>query len=137
MPYIDVTPEQGRQFFTQPDDGPIVMLNLLRFRDVADYSKDPNLAPPAPISGAAAYLAYKAAVAPLLESAGSELIFAGSAGPFLIGPEESHWDEVLLVRHKSRPAFLGFAQNPAYLAIKGHRTAALSDSRLLPVKASI
>ena len=32
--------------------GNVVMLNLLRFREVADYSAYPDLAPPTPISGA-------------------------------------------------------------------------------------
>jgi len=34
------------------------MLNLLRFREVADYRATPALAPPAPISGADAFQRY-------------------------------------------------------------------------------
>ncbi len=56
--YLEPTREAGRAFFGQGIAGPVVMLNLLRFRAVADYSATPALAPEAPISGAAAYGLY-------------------------------------------------------------------------------
>ncbi len=46
--YLEPTQEAGRAFFTRNISGSIVMLNLLRFRSVADYSATPNLAPAAP-----------------------------------------------------------------------------------------
>ncbi len=109
------------------------MLNLLRFRAVADYSQHPKLAPDAPISGREAYERYMAHTLPFLDEAGSALVFSGPAESGLIGPADEHWDHVLLVRHASRAAFLAFAQHDAYLAGAGHRTAALLDSRLVPV----
>lgn len=131
--FIEPTPQAGAAFFGQPPSGPIVMLNLLRFRDVADYSASPELAPESPISGKEAYQRYMAHTAPFLTEAGGELLFQGTGGPYLIGPEASRWDLVLLVRHQSAQAFLSFASNQAYLAGMGHRTAALADSRLLPI----
>jgi hypothetical protein len=109
------------------------MLNLLRFRAVADYSASPELAPPQPITGAAAYYLYVAHTLPLLRKSGGDLLFAGEGGPFLIGPEEERWDRAMLIRQKSTGAFMAFAVQQAYLAGIGHRTAALSDSRLLPL----
>lgn len=109
------------------------MLNLLRYRETADYSAHPDLAPPSPVSGRDAYATYAAHTLPLLSAVGGEVVFSGHARPFLIGPADEEWDEVLLVRHKSAEAFLSFAQNEEYLAGLGHRTAALADSRLLPV----
>lgn len=131
--YIEVTQEQGAAFFGAPPAGPIVMLNLLRFREVADYAAAPELAPESPISGLEAYERYMAHTAPFLKEAGGELLFQGTAGSYLIGPAKEHWDRVLLVRHQSAQAFLSFASNKAYLAGAGHRTAALADSRLLPI----
>jgi hypothetical protein len=61
------------------------------------------------------------------------LLFAGDAGPFLIGPAEEEWDFALLVEQASVASFLAHAQNPAAQAILRHRTAALADSRLLPM----
>ena len=39
----------------------------------------------------------------------------------------------MLVRQRSVGAVMAFATNEAYLAGIGHRTAALEDSRLLPL----
>ena len=39
----------------------------------------------------------------------------------------------MLIRQKSRGAFLAFAVAEVYLTGIGHRTAALADSRLLPL----
>jgi len=39
----------------------------------------------------------------------------------------------MLVRQHSVDAFKAFASNEAYLAGMGHRTAAIEDSRLLPL----
>jgi hypothetical protein len=40
----------------------------------------------------------------------------------------------MLVEQASTAAFLAFASNAEYLAGTGHRTAALEDSRLLPLQ---
>lgn len=42
-------------------------------------------------------------------------------------------DLVLLVRHRNVRTFLSFADDVDYLAGVGHRTAALADSRLVPL----
>ncbi len=70
---------------------------------------------------------------PFLEAAGGEVLYSGNGGDFLIGPTGKGWDQVLLVRHKSIQAFMTFAGDKDYLAGAGHRTAALQDSRLLPL----
>ena len=113
--------------------GEVVMLNLLRFREIADYTAYPELAPPQPISGAAAYDRYIADALPHLHASGGELLFAGEGGTFLIGLEQERWDRAMLVRQRSVQDFLAFAANEVYLAGLGHRAAALADSRLLPL----
>ncbi len=134
--HIEPTQEAGAAFFGNPPSGPVVMLNLLRFRDVADYSASPDLAPADPISGEQAYALYAAHALPFVTQAGGEVLFHGNSNAFLIGPKEERWDRVLLVRHVSAQAFLVFAKDREYLAGLGHRTAALADSRLLPIAAS-
>jgi hypothetical protein len=133
--YLEPTQESGRAFVARAIEGAVVMLNLLRFRDVADYSATPDLAPATPISGAEAYDRYMAHTMPYLMASGGELLFFGEGGAFLIGPEVERWDRALLVRQRSPAAFLAFATDDAYLAGIGHRTAALEDSRLLPLTA--
>lgn len=117
--------------------GPVVMLNLLRFRQVADYAATPDLAPPAPVTGAEAYARYIAHTRPHLEASGGAILFDGTGGPWFIGPEAEHWHRALLIRQANLEAFLAFARNEAYLGGIGHRTAALEDSRLLPLAPAV
>ena len=114
-------------------EGEVVMLNLLRFRATADYSRSPDLAPDQPITGAEAYQCYAAHTTPFLEEAGGEVTFLGDGAGPLIGPADERWDLVILVRYPSTEAFLAMTTNPGYLAGAGHRTAALEDSRLFPL----
>ena len=132
--YLDPTEENGRAFVMRQLEGPFEMLNLLRFRDVADYTADPELAPDRRISGRQAYALYKAHTLPFLREIGAEVVYLGEGGAPLIGPIDEVWHEVLLVRHPSAGEFLQFARNKAYLAGLGHRTAALADSRLIPLQ---
>jgi len=60
-------------------------------------------------------------------------MFYGEGGPFLIGPDAERWDRVMLIRQNSLVDFFAFASHREYLKGIGHRTAALEDSRLLPL----
>ena len=131
--YLERSQRAGRLFVQRGIEGLVVMLNLLRFRNVADYSANPELAPALPISGAEAFDQYIRHTLPFLRESGGDLIFISGGGPFLIGPEEARWDRAMLVPQSSVAAFLAFAGHEAYLAGLGRRTAAIEDSRLLPL----
>ena len=133
MTYLEPTNESGRAFFQRGITGEVVMLNLLRFREIADYSAAPHLAPEAPISGADAFRRYIDHTLPHLSRSGGELLFLGDGATFLIGPPDERWDMVMLVRQRSTASFLAFASDAEYLTGIGHRAAALEDSRLLPL----
>jgi hypothetical protein len=64
--YLDPADENVRQLLKRSISGPVVMLNLLRFREQADYSSFPELAPATPISGSAAYDHYVRHTMPFL-----------------------------------------------------------------------
>lgn len=131
--HIDARPEAGKEFYQNfHDKGKVVMLNLLKFRETADYTNLEGLKPTKNISGEEAYQLYMDSTLPELEKAGSRIIYFGKSRNFLIGPDSEKWDAVLLVEHESVLKFMEFAQNPDYLKKAGHRTAALEDSRLLP-----
>lgn len=134
--FLQVTQEAGAALVARKITGEVVMLNLLRFRDVADYSANPELMPDEPISGAEAYQKYIDHTLPFLKESGGDLLFLGKGGRYLIGPPEEQWDLVVLVRQNSLSDFSAFSSNKGYLAGMGHRTAALEDSRLLPLVAS-
>jgi uncharacterized protein (DUF1330 family) len=126
---IEPSPAQFERLASSDDDGPVLMLNLLRFKDHADGIDAAD-----GISGAEAYARYGGAVAPFLERVGGRLVLAAQPQESVIGPEEGEWDLVLLVEYPSRTAFLRMVTDPEYLQIHQHRAAALSDSRLIACK---
>ena len=123
-PAIDPNAEQIARLTASADTGPIVMVNLLRFKERADGID-------AGVSGAEAYGRYGAAVAPLLEKAGGRVLSTVVCEDSIIGPGEREWDMVILVEYPSREAFLGMVSDPDYQAVVPHRTAGLADSRLI------
>lgn len=131
--YLSPTPESIAMLMAHDPSEPVSMLNLLRFREIADYSESPDLAPQEPISGEQAYDIYVQHVVPLLRAVGGKATFSARGGPLLIGPAKARWDRVLIVEYPSIQAFFDLTQNPEYLSRAGHRTAALADSRLLPM----
>ncbi|WGL15357.1 DUF1330 domain-containing protein [Microbulbifer bruguierae] len=131
--YLHPKPEADEVLRASEADGPVVMLNLLRFREIADYRGNPDLAPDVPVSGAVAYKRYMAHSGPILARYGGEVIFMGEGGAMYIGPDNEHWHLMMLVRYPSRQDFLAFTSDAEYLAGLGHRVAALADSRLLPL----
>lgn len=131
--FIEPTQESGMALFMRNITGPVVMLNLLRFREIADYAANPELAPDAPISGREAYQKYMDFTLPFLKASGGDVLFIGDGGKYLIGPLEEEWHMAMLVQQSSVDDFVAFSSNQEYLAGIGHRTAALEDSRLLPL----
>ena len=109
------------------------MLNLLRFREMADYTNHSAIAPKQPISGRLAFDLYINHTEPFLKASGGEILFLGDAGEFFIGPKEERWDLVMLIRQRSLADFMSFATHEDYLKGIGHREAAIIDSRLLPI----
>jgi uncharacterized protein (DUF1330 family) len=123
---VEPTQVQFERLAASEDSGPVVMVNLLRFKPRADGIDEQDR-----ITGLEAYGRYGAAVAPFLERAGARVLFGAEPQESVIGPEPGEWDLVLAVEYPSRSAFVAMTSDPEYLAIHGHRAAALADSRLI------
>ena len=106
--YLMPTQEAGREFVMRQIIGDVVMLNLLRFRTIADYSATPELMPNEPISGKVAYQLYIEHTLPFLTASGGEILFMGEGGAYLIGPTYEYWDAVLLIRQNSVENFYAY-----------------------------
>lgn len=119
------------------DDKPIIMVNLLRFNEKADYSNIENNHADygKDCSGRRAYKNYSKEVIKLLWEVGGQILWLGNVRDSLIIPEHESWDEVALVYYPSREAFKRMVTSDAYLEIVHHRSAALDDSRLIETKA--
>jgi uncharacterized protein (DUF1330 family) len=123
---IEPTPEQFARLVGSEDPGPVIMINLLRFKQRADGIDAAD-----EITGAEAYARYGAAVTEFLEKVGGRILLALAATESVIGPLDGEWDMVLAVKYPSRSAFVAMTTDPGYLEIHGHRAAALADSRLI------
>ena len=131
--YLDPTEASAIKLFSRGISGEVVMLNLLRFRDVADYSEFPELEPEHSLSGREAFQKYIDHTLPYLHDSGGSIFFLGEGGSYFIGPPDETWDLVMLIKQDSLQSFMEFASNEEYLSGLGHRSAALLDSRLLPL----
>jgi len=127
MNAVNHTPAQLKQVLADtPKDQPVVMLNLLRFRDRASYDDNSGER-----SGREAYELYIQEAAACVSAVGAEVIWSGHSVGSLIAPPEESWDQVLLVRYPSIDAFMAMIESSEYKGVVKHRTAALSDSRLV------
>tara|TARA_Y100000590_G_scaffold242399_1_gene272439 strand:+ start:338 stop:721 length:384 start_codon:yes stop_codon:yes gene_type:complete len=89
-----------------PDDGPVVMLNLVKFREV---SSDGNG------TGSDAYKRYAEEVTPLMEKVGGRVLWAGNIQhPVLHEGGDVDWDWSVLVEYPNRSAFLELVSNSVY-----------------------
>ena len=131
--YLDATDASAVNLFSRGISGEVVMLNLLRFKEFADYSDYPDLTPAHAISGQEAFQKYIDHTLPFLRDSGGDINFLGEGGKYFIGPQDERWDLVMLIRQSSLDSFIEFASNEEYLAGLGHRSASVEDSRLLPL----
>lgn len=123
MAYIKPTGEQIKRLVSSELDGPVVMLNLLKFDKQAKDGEG---------SGRDAFQRYGDELASIMESRGITLLWRGRADSVVIGDDDADgWDEVLLVQYPSRKVFLEMAGSKEYEGVGKHRTSALADSRLI------
>jgi len=125
MSQVQPSAQQMKDLSALSDTGPIVMVNLLKFRETAVNGKE---------SGDKAYTRYMFNVAPLLEKAGGRLLWMGLVKQVFIGTDMDNWDRVLLVEYPSRQAFLDMISKPEYQKVHQDREAGLETSALLVAK---
>jgi uncharacterized protein (DUF1330 family) len=101
--------DQFQALAAAPDQGPVVMLNLLKFKPGSEES----------------YLRYGDAARAMIEERGGRLVWSGRAEQVLVGDPAADWDAVLLVEYPSREAFIEMVSSPAYLEAHAHREAGL------------
>jgi uncharacterized protein (DUF1330 family) len=99
-----------------PDEGPVVMLNLLKFKP---RSSDGGS------TGGEEYKKYGDAAVEMIEARGAKVIWSGRAEQILIGDPADDWDVVLLVQYPSRKTFVDMVSTPEYEAAHEHRESGL------------
>lgn len=114
--------EQASAFFGGPENGPFVMVNLLKFKDKAEYADGSD----SDLSGAKAYARYGKAIQACLAAVGGRQIYAGNVTGLMIGEVEDQWDMIALVEYPSLSAMQKMMSSPEYKAIETHRKAGLA-----------
>lgn len=102
-------------------DGPIYMVNLLKFKDVAEYEDGRAT----DLTGREAYNLYAIGMKDVLARYGAEIIFAGDVTFLAIGQVEELWDEIGIVRYPNRATLLEMSVSPEWIELSVHRTAGL------------
>jgi len=120
MNTLEPTEEQLKELSAGPE-GPVVMVNLLRYKRDAEGNK----------VGLEEWAKYTEGVTPMLLALGGKPIWGGRLDSVFIGSTNSEWDTVLLVEYPSREAFLGMISSPEYLEIHQHRLNALESAGLI------
>jgi len=114
--------EQIKGFFEPGPEGPICMVNLLKFKDKAEYEDGRETT----LSGREAYAIYAEGVADCLKEVGGYPDFKGDVERLTLGEVDELWDMVALAVYPSRDAMLQMTQLESYQAIAAHRTAGLA-----------
>lgn len=119
----NLTPNEAelQKFMAAPDSGPVVMVNLLKFKAETESGE----------AGEAVYARYMQNAAEFVAEVGGRLLWMGAADQLIVGTADQKWDKVLLVEYPSRKAFLQMVGNPEFQAAQQDRTAALEDTVLL------
>lgn len=129
---IDPTADQVRALRDSGPDGPVVMVNLLKFRAQAAY---PDERGEPPCSGAEAYARYQHAFTVTVgEISQASVLYEGPVDQVFIGDpaaREADWDKVLIVRYPTRQHFLAMMANAEYREALVHRYAGLERTVLL------
>jgi uncharacterized protein (DUF1330 family) len=115
--------EQFLELAHAPDEGPVVMLNLLKFKAKASRGD---------VTGAAEYGKYSDSVIEMVEARGGKVLWMGRADQVLIGDTTANeWDAVALVQYPSRQAFIDMVTTPEYEQAHEHRDSGLERTVLI------
>lgn len=115
---INPTRDQFKTLMAMPDDGPVIMVNMLKYK---------------PDGGRKSYARYERAIRDLLiNRIGARLLSRGEVMMPVIGDED--WDDIFMVQYPSIAAFIEMQRDPEYQAAAAHRSAALDDSRLFMLR---
>ena len=124
MNYVNATTKTEAQIealLAVDDGGPVCMVNLLKFKEKAEYEdgRETNL------SGAEAYQIYGAATGPLIKKLGGEIVFTSVLKGMVVGEVEDLWDVMAIAKYPTLQAFIDMVSSTEYLSAYHHRMAGL------------
>ena len=121
--YGTVDRDYGMKLATTPpdEDGPVWMVNLMKYREVADYADGRESA----ISGRDADDLYTPRES--LAAIGAEIVFGGEVDQQLLG-DAPIWDRVGVVKYPTRRSFIEMQARPDFQRQHVHKDAGMAET---------
>jgi uncharacterized protein (DUF1330 family) len=129
---LPTDPAQIQAMLQAGPKGPIYMVNLLKFKDRAEYEDGRATT----LTGREAYMIYGRAVSKLLPQFGGRAIFVADVTHLTLGKAEELWDEVAIAMYPDRASLVRMSMSPAFREIAVHRTAGLKGQLNIETVAS-
>ncbi len=119
---LPTSSERIKEMMEPGPEGPIYMINLLKFKEHAEYEdgRDTHL------TGYEAYQIYGKGVAQLLPKYGGEVFFMGDVTFLSLGQVEELWDEVAIAKYPDRGSLVQMTSSEEWQALAVHRAAGLA-----------
>jgi uncharacterized protein (DUF1330 family) len=124
-------PENVKAFLSGPDE-PVVMVNLLKFKDRASYADGRA----SDLTGREAYALYAQSMRKLVEAAGGRFIWGGEVQSLLLGEVDELWDMVGIVEYPTPKTLIQISSSPEFHDIEQHREAGLAGQLNIAVRSS-
>lgn len=128
--YIDPSRANFEAFKALPRDEPIHMLNLLQYRELAEYPEGHEHAGKG-WTGRRAYEEYGKTSGPIFRRVGGRIVWRGAYQTVVTGPGDMTWHDGFIAEYPGSTAFFEMIKDPEYERAVVNRTAALTDSRLI------
>ena len=119
---LPTDPERIAEMMADGPEGPIFMVNLLKFKEHAEYEDGRETE----LSGREAYNLYGQAVSRLIQDYEGEIVFVGDVTFLSLGQVDELWDEVAIAKYPNRGALLAMSSSPEWSGAAVHRTAGLA-----------
>ncbi|MBC8195796.1 MAG: DUF1330 domain-containing protein [Acidimicrobiia bacterium] len=127
---IEPSREQLRVLLELGHEGPVHMVNLLRFREVAEYPEGWD-GPTG--TGEEAYARYGLVAVARVADLGGCVVTFGPVEALAIGPSDCRWDQVAVIEYPDMRSFLALTEDPVYVDALVHRNAGLAETQVLAV----
>lgn len=119
---LPTSAERMKEMMQPGPEGPIYMVNLLKFKDRAQYEDNRQ----SELTGREAYQLYGQAVLQLIGEYGGEIVFHGDVTFLALGQVEELWDEVAIAKYPNRAALLAMSSSQEWRDAAVHRSAGLA-----------
>lgn len=113
---VKSTKEQMAKIMTYPKDTPLVMINIIKFKDRTENGNE---------TGKEAYARYFRNAKPFIARSDAKLIWKGVVATTVVGDTKNEPDMVFLVEYPTVDHFLKMVSDPDYQKISNDRTIAL------------